>query len=157
MVFTEAVAVVVVTMDIMDVLAFTSHYVYDCFVLYNAVIDEESKELQMYAGRTVINPNILHENQFRVDFADKNGLFNSLKPISFSPHYIKLINMYIIVYYDLLATTVTSSRMALKITFKGEEGFDRLKAFLKENLKFSKIGERVLDKVIGIKQFYNLY
>lgn len=52
----------------------TSTYSYDCFIVFNTEIDAVERELQLYAGRIAIEPEILCEPRFRVDFTDKNGL-----------------------------------------------------------------------------------
>lgn len=54
----------------------TSTYSYDCFIIYNTEIEAVQRELQLYAGRIEIEPDILYEPRFRVDFNDKNGLYN---------------------------------------------------------------------------------
>lgn len=75
MLFAETAAVLLVTTNLIDFMSLPSTYIYDCFVLYNAIIDDERRELQMYAGRVEIEPNILYDNQYRTNFDDRNGLY----------------------------------------------------------------------------------
>lgn len=74
--FADAAAIIVVTIDLMDFGVLSPACVLDCFVQYDVVIDStEPREFQLYAGRVHAEPNILYEKRFRVSFEEKNGTF----------------------------------------------------------------------------------
>lgn len=52
-------------------------YVYDCFIQYDTIIDNdgpEPHEYQLYAGRVQVKPDILYDKRYCVAFDERSGM-----------------------------------------------------------------------------------
>lgn len=51
------------------------------------------------------------------------------------------------VFRDLLATTATSSKLLIEITFNDDDGFERLEQFFIDKMQLYKVGKKIQNEV----------